>query len=304
MKIRWTMFALMLAVAALAVPQAGSSFGSRAQAVGVSGELIDAGFLSRQDDQDKDKHGYKHKARSYSDDSEFTEGDGFRQSYTLAAGSSVRLSGINGSVDVETASGNAAEVYVVRTARNKADLDYHKIIVEQTAAGLVVRGEKDKNDSWRDRDGERRQVRQRVTMRIPRNVDFTASGINGRATVGEIEGPVKLSGINGRVDVAQARGYTDISGINGSVTMLITQLTERGIRVSGVNGSVSLKFGEALNADLSVYGINGAVNTDGLPNVTVQGRISRQNFNARIGAGGAPINVSGVNGSVRLMPGS
>jgi hypothetical protein len=141
-------------------------------------------------------------------------------------------------------------------------------------------------------------------MRIPRNVDFTASGINGRATVGEIEGPVKLSGINGRVDVAQARGYTEISGINGSVTMLITQLTERGIRVSGVNGSVSLKFGEALNADLSVSGINGAVNTDGLPNVTVQGRISRQNFNARIGAGGAPINVSGVNGSVRLMPGS
>ena len=307
MKIRWTMLALMLAVAALAVPQAGSGFGSRAQAAGVAGELIDAGFLARQDDQDKhkDKHGADHKDKDYSDDeSEFTERDEFRQSYTLAAGSAVRLSGINGRVDVETASGNAAEVYVVRTARNKSDLDYHKIIVEQTAAGLVVRGEKDKNDSWRDRDGERRQVRQRVTMRIPRNVDFTASGINGRATVGEIEGPVKLSGINGRVDVAQARGYTDISGINGSVTMLITQLTERGIRVSGVNGSVSLKFGGALNADLSVSGINGAVHTDGLPNVTVQGRISRQNFNARIGAGGAPINVSGVNGSVRLMPGS
>ena len=302
MKIRWTMFALMLAVAALAVPQAGSSFGSRAQAAGVAGELIDAGFLARQDDQDKDKHGDKHKDRSYSDDSEFTERDEFRQSYTLAAGSAVRLSGINGAVDVETASGNAAEVYVVRTARNKSDLDYHKIIVEQTASGLVVRGEKENNSYGRDND--RRQVRQRVTMRIPRNVDFTASGINGRATVGEIEGPVKLSGINGRVDVAQARGYTDISGINGSVTMLITQLTERGIRVSGVNGSVNLKFSDALNADLSVTGINGAVSTEGLPNVTVQGRISRQNFNARIGAGGAPINVSGVNGSVRLMPGS
>ena len=307
MKIKWTMFAIMFAVAALAVPQAGSRFGSRAQAAtAVAGELIDAGFLARQDDQDKDKdkdkHGKDHKDKSYSDDSEFTEKDEFRQSYTLAAGASVRLSGINGAVDVETASGNTAEVHVVRSARNKSDLDYHKIIVEQTASGLVVRGEKDKNDSGRDRDGNNRQVRQRVTMRIPRNVEFTASGINGRATVGEIEGPVHLSGINGRVDVAQARGYTDISGINGSVTMFISQLTERGIRVSGVNGRVELKFGEALNADLSVSGINGAVNTDGLPNVTVQGRISRQNFNARIGAGGAPINVSGVNGSVRLAP--
>jgi hypothetical protein len=304
MKIRWTMFAIMFAVAALAVPQAGGRVGSRAQAAAaVAGELIDAGFLARQDDQDKDKdkHGRDHD-KSYSDDSEFTEKDEFRQSYTLAAGATVRLSGINGAVDVETASGNTAEVHVVRSARNKSDLDYHKIIVEQTGSGLVVRGEKEKNESGRDRDGNNRQVRQRVTMRIPRSVEFTASGINGRATVGEIEGPVHLSGINGRVDVAQARGYTNISGINGSVTMLITQLTERGIRVSGVNGSVSLKFGEALNADLAVSGINGAVHTDGLPNVTVQGRISRQNFNARIGAGGAPINVSGVNGSVRLAP--
>ena len=302
MKIRWTMFALLLAVAALAVPQAGGRFGSRTQAAtGVAGELIHASFLAPQDDQDKDKdkHASDHKDKHYSDDSEFTERDEFRQSYTLAPGASVKLSGINGAVDVETAGGGAAEVHVVRTARNKADLDYHKIIVEQTASGLVVRGEKNNNS---DRDGDRRQVRQRVTMRIPRNVDFTASGINGRATVGEIEGPVRLSGINGRVDVAQARGYTDISGINGSVTMFISQLTERGVRVSGVNGRVELKFGEALNADLSVSGINGAVHTDGLPNVTVQGRISRQNFNARIGAGGAPITVSGVNGSVRLAP--
>ncbi len=305
MKIRWTMLTLLLAVAALAVPQAGGRFGARAQAA-TAGELIGAGSPALPDDQDKDKHGDKHAAdhkdKSYSDDSEFTERDEFRQSYTLAAGSPVRLSGINGSVDVETASGNAAEVHVVRTARNKSDLDYHKIIVEQTASGLVVRGEKEKHDSWRDHDGDRRQVRQRVTMRIPRNVDFTASGINGRATVGEIEGPVKLSGINGRVTVAQARGYTDISGINGSVTMMITGLTERGIRVSGVNGRVELKFGESLNADLSVSGINGAVNTDGLANVAMQGRVSRRNFNARIGAGGAPINVSGVNGSVRLAP--
>ena len=242
MKIRWTVFALMLAVAALAVPQAGGRFGSLASAAhhgATAGELAEAAFLARQDDQDKDKdkHGGKHGDKHYSDDSEFTERDEFRQSYTLAPGASVRLSGINGAVDVETSGGGAAEVHVVRTARAKSDLDYHKIIVEQTASGLVVRGEKENNSG---REGDRRQVRQRVTMRIPRNVDFTASGINGRATVGEIEGPVKLSGINGRVDVAQARGYTDISGINGSVTMLITQLTERGIRVSGVNGSVRL----------------------------------------------------------------
>ncbi len=125
------------------------------------------------------------------------------------------------------------------------------------------------------------------------------SGINGRATVGQIDGPVKLSGINGRVEVAQAMGYSDISGINGQVKMTISQLGERGIHVSGVNGGVELFFAEDLNADLDVTGINGSV-TPAVANVTVLGKLDRQNFHAKIGAGGSPIKVSGVNGHVKL----
>ncbi|MDQ3908603.1 MAG: hypothetical protein M3268_09715 [Acidobacteriota bacterium] len=281
MKVRLFLMMMFAAAVAFAPPQSSAKLGVARAAV-------------RDFDQDKSRRDRD------DDDSSFTERDEFRQSYTLAPGAQVRVAGINGSVDVETSTSGAAEVQVVRTARSRSDLDYHKVIVEQTASGLVVRGE---NNRDRDgvRDGDNHQVRQRVWLRIPRSVEFTASGINGRATVGEIDGPVHLSGINGKCEVGQARGYTDISGINGSVSMTITQLSERGIRVSGVNGHVELHFDGALNADLSVSGINGAVNAD-VPNVTVQGRVSRTSFEAKIGAGGAPITVSGVNGSVRLAP--
>jgi len=117
--------------------------------------------------------------------------------------------------------------------------------------------------------------------------------------VGEIDGSVRLSGINGKVDVAQAMGYSDISGINGRVKVTISQLGERGIHVSGVNGGVELSFAEDLNADLDVTGINGSVNTD-VANVTVFGKLDRQNFHAKIGSGGSPIKVSGINGHVKL----
>ena len=279
---------LLAALAAVTLPHAGgklSQFAASAHAPAPA---------SAQDEQRAEK-----RKRGDYDDAEFSERDEFRQSYTLAPGAGVRVSGINGAVDVETSQSGAAEVYVLRTARSRSDLDYHKVIVEQTASGLVVRGENNRDQGYRERDNV--QVRQRVQLRIPRNVDFTASGINGRTSVGEVDGPVKLSGINGAVVVGQARGYTDISGINGSVSMTITQLGERGIRVSGVNGRVELRFAEALNADLSVNGINGSVNAD-MPNVTVQGRVTRTSFNAKIGAGGSPINVSGVNGSVNLVP--
>ncbi len=209
----------------------------------------------------------------------------------------MRVNGINGAVTIETANTTTAEVHIVRMARTREDLERHRVLVEQTAGGLYVHGENNR-DEGRRRGGD---VRQRVTLRVPRQIELQASGINGRTIVGEVDGPVRLSGINGKAEVAQARGYSDISGINGSVVITLTQLGERGIHVSGINGTVELRFAEALNADLRVSGINGAVHAD-VPNVTVQGRISRTNFNAQIGTGGAPINVSGVNGSVRLTP--
>jgi hypothetical protein len=294
------MQALLFAViAVLTAPQISS------QLVALKATVADSFNASAaQESQDKDKHkdhkGEKHKGdhRTY-DDSEFTEKDEIHQNYPLTPGATVRVAGINGQVDIETTSGSTAEVHVVRSARSRADLENRKVIIEHTGSSLVVRGE---NDSERRYGrGEQPQVRQRVTLRLPRQIDLTASGINGKTTIGEVDGPVKVSGINGKVEVAQAVGYSELSGINGTVVVTIAQLGERGIRVSGINGAVELRFTDALNADLRVTGINGSVNAD-MPNVSVLGTVSRNNFNARIGSGGAPINVSGVNGRVRLSP--
>lgn len=231
-----------------------------------------------------------------SQDRDFSEKDEFRQSYQLAAGASVEVQGINGTVDIETSAGSTADVSIVRSARTREDLEFHKVIVEHTATGLIVRGEKDRE---RSSLGRNRDVRQRVTLRLPRQVDLGVSGVNGKVGVGEVDGPVRLSGINGKVEVAQARGYSDISGINGRVKITISQLGERGIHISGVNGGVELFFAEELNADLDVTGINGGVNAE-VANVTVMGKVDRQNFHAKIGGGGSPIRVTGVNGHVKL----
>ena len=283
-KIRIAYIAALALALLLAAPFAAERINRRASGDGVKPFTAAAA-------QDKEKH-------RYDDDDDLPERDTFDQSYQLAPGALVHVTGINGSVTIETSNTSTAEVHIVRSARTKEDLDRNRVIVEQTASGLYIHGENNK-DRWGERHGG--DVRQRVSLRVPRQIDLQASGINGRVGVGEVDGPVRLSGINGSADVAQARGYSDISGVNGRVTVTITQLGERGITVSGINGAVELRFAEALNADLHVNGINGAVSAD-VPNVTVQGRINRSNFNAQIGTGGAPINVSGVNGNVRLTP--
>ncbi len=229
------------------------------------------------------------------------ERDEFRKTFELSSGSRVELSGINGSVDIETSDTTVAEVHVVRSARKREDLEFQKIIVEQTAEGLIVRGEKDKRRN-RDEWGGHREVRQRVSMKIPRNVNFAANGINGRVRAGEIDGTLDINGVNGSVTVEQAIGYARINGVNGRVNVMIAQLSDRGIDVHGINGGVELRFRDDLHADLDVSGCNGSVYPD-VPNVTMMGKISRDNFRAKIGAGGPRITVSGVNGRVRLTRG-
>nr|MBA2340329.1 hypothetical protein [Pyrinomonadaceae bacterium] len=197
--------------------------------------------------------------RRQDDRNDLPERDEIRQSHRLAPGASVEVASINGSVTIETSNTDAAEILVVRSARNREDLQRRKVIIEATPQSLVVRGEKEERNSWRS------DVRQRVVLRVPRRIELMVRGINGRVGVGEIDGAVRLSGINGRVEVAQAVGYSEVSGINGSVKLTVAQLGERGLRMSGINGAVDLLFDREVNADLSISGHNGGVDTE-LPN--------------------------------------
>ncbi|HEX8071868.1 MAG TPA: hypothetical protein VF546_18110 [Pyrinomonadaceae bacterium] len=222
----------------------------------------------------------------------------FNQSFQLAPGAQVEVKGINGPVEVATSDGTTAEVHVLVTARDEDALDAHRINVEQTGAGLSIRGENRGGWSlWHWLKGEG-PVRQTVTLKLPRQTEFSAKGVNGRVTVGELAGAVHVAGVNGKVEIAQAAGAADVSGVNGAVSLGLADLSGDGLRVSGVNGRVELRFADEVNADVTVRGLNGNVSND-LPNTTLT-QEGRGTWRGRVGDGGTQINISGVNGSVRL----
>ena len=82
---------------------------------------------------------------------DFKERDEFNQTYQLAAGARVEVSSIRGSVKITNADGPTAEVRIIRSARTRADLEYHKIEVEQTGNSLVVRGVQEPEQRQRQR---------------------------------------------------------------------------------------------------------------------------------------------------------
>jgi hypothetical protein len=223
-----------------------------------------------------------------------------RHSFRLDAGARVEVRGINGSVEINSGEADTADVRVVRTASSADDLEYGKIFVEQTSSGFVVRGENNSGHSfWRWLWGGGGQVRQQVTMTVPRRVEILTKGVNGPVHVGEVEGSVEVEGVNGRVEVAQPFGHSDIKGVNGNVRFGVSHLGEQGMDIKGVNGNIEIRLQQNFDADIEVKGNNGNL-TLNVPNVTMQERQNYSNMHARLGAGGVPIDIKGVNGNIRF----
>ena len=224
-----------------------------------------------------------------------------RRGYKLSADARVEVRGINGSVSVEAVDSDEAEVYVLRTARDRESLERHQLVIEQTPTSLTVLTRKGGVAWWKKFTGGD-NARSEVRLRVPRGAEVTAKGVNGPVVVGEMAGAVRVGGVNGRVEVGRASGAAEVSGVNGSVKLGVARLGGEGLSVKGVNGSVEVRVADELNADLEVKGLNGSV-TMNLPNLTEQER-RRSRLRARVGAGGTPFKITGVNGGVLIESGA
>jgi hypothetical protein len=222
------------------------------------------------------------------------------ESYRLAPGARVEVRGINGPVEITTGEGDTAEIQIEARADDAKVLERGKIKVEHANDRLVVRGPENGGGggflSWIT--GRSGRAKHNVKLLLPRRVMLSASGVNGRVRIGELEGRLDVTGVNGSVEVASAAGGAEVSGVNGSVAFALARLGDEGVQVSGVNGRVELRLAPTINADVDVSGINGRVNNE-LTNASV-GDEGRGRFSARVGTGGPLIQMSGINGGVTL----
>jgi len=223
-------------------------------------------------------------------------GDETRKTFDLKPGARVQVEGINGRVDIQTSDTKTAEVYVKRTGDNPSSLRRRDLIIEQTSDGLLVRSKQNHVGLWDHLFGN--DPKEEVTIKAPRQIALSFKGVNGRVFSSDIDGPLEVKGINGRAELGQISESAVIDGINGSIAVGLNKLSERGAHIHGVNGSVELKLARGLNANLTAKGMNGNVKSE-ISEVTVE-KDDWTHYSARIGGGGPEIEISGINGNVRL----
>src|SRR5689334_12056148 len=219
-----------------------------------------------------------------------------RQSYELAPGARVELTGLNGAVKIETSDSNKAEVFIERTAASQDALNARKVLIDADANSLRIHGEKGDGSFITRIFGS--SAGERVTLKLPRQIALYAKGVNVAFVTSDIDGAVEVTGVNGRVQIGSAVGRATFKGINGNMVVGLKKLDSDGVTLSGINGNIELQVSSDLNADFDAHGMNGQVVSD-LPNVAID-RNKRGSYSGHIGSGGAGITAKGINGNIRF----
>jgi hypothetical protein len=263
--------------------------------------------------------------------SDFKERDEINQTFQLAPGARVEVSSIRGPVEISNTDSATAEVQIIRTARTRADLEYHRIEVEQTANSLVVRGVQEPEQ----RDRQNVQVDHHVILKLPRRIDLSVKSVSGRLKVGDVDGQTyvssisgfanignvggklevssvsgnlevgnvgadaRVTSISGNLGLGQVNGSLDVSSVSGGLNTTLVSLSPQGIHIKSVSGSIQIGFKSEVNADFNAESVSGQVYLE-MPNVIRDSEVKSPNVRARIGAGGTPITISSVSGNIRL----
>jgi putative adhesin len=232
----------------------------------------------------------------------------FRWHGRLAPGKRVEVKGVNGDVRAVAATGSEVEVTAAKHAR-RSDPDDVKIEVIEHEGGVTIcavyptpRRARQENscqvgNSWHS-STEDNDVTVDFEVRIPAGVEFGGQTVNGEMSAEGLKADVTASTVNGSVRVTTT-GLAEASTVNGSVYVEMGRADwTNELEFSTVNGGLTLVLPASLNAEIRASTVNGDLVTD-YP-LTITGRFGKRRMQGTIGSGGRSLNLSTVNGEIRL----
>lgn len=227
----------------------------------------------------------------------------------IAPGKAIEIKGVNGDVSAVAGSGDV-EVTAVKHAR-RSDPEDVKIEVVPSEEGVTICAvyptdgrrqntcEPGDHDHMNVRDND---VRVDFTVRVPAGVRFRGSTVNGAVEAANLSSDVDATTVNGSIRISTT-GYAEARTVNGSIVAAIGRGTwSDALDFTTVNGGITLDLPADLSTEVRASTVNGRIVTD-FP-LTVTGRLGPRRLNGTIGSGGRRLDLSTVNGTIRLRKSS
>jgi len=215
---------------------------------------------------------------------------------------------VSGDVRAVLASGAEAVVNARKHAR-RSDPDDVEIKVVQSDEGVTIcavyptppRAREENScepgDRWHS-STDNNDVVVDFEVQVPAGVEFNGQTVNGEMSAEGLKGDVKASTVNGSVRVSTT-GLAEASTVNGSVYAEMGRANWNDeLEFSTVNGGITLILPGKLDTELRASTVNGEIDSD-YP-LMITGKFGPRRLRGTIGAGGRTLNLSTVNGEIRL----
>ena len=226
----------------------------------------------------------------------------------LATGKRIEVKGVNGDVRAVATSGAEVQVTAAKHAR-RSDPDEVKIEVVESDDGVTIcavyptpaRARRENvceaGEHWSS-STENNDVVVDFEVKVPAGVEFTGRTVNGEMSAEGLKADVDASTVNGSVRVTTT-GLAQARTVNGSVYVEMGRANwDDALDFSTVNGGITLILPEKLDTEVRASTVNGEIESD-YP-LTISGRFGPRRLRGTIGAGGRSLNLSTVNGEIRL----
>lgn len=226
----------------------------------------------------------------------------------IASGKRLEVKGVNGDVRAAATTGGEAIVTASKRSR-RSDPEEVEIRVVEYEGGVTIcavyptprhaRRENDcePGDDWHS-STEDNDVTVDFEVQVPAGVEFTGKTVNGEMSVEGLKADVRASTVNGSVRVTTT-GLAEASTVNGSVYVEMGRAnwTDE-LEFSTVNGRITLIMPSKLDTEVRASTVNGEIESD-YP-LLISGKFGPRRVRGTIGAGGRLLNLSTVNGEIRL----
>lgn len=186
------------------------------------------------------------------------------------------------------------------------------VTADDTNVSMIVGGEyRDWQDLSRCR-GCRVDYQLELVVPIDTAVDVSTV-IDGRITVGSVQGPISASNVNGPIAIDDLSDCADVESVNGSVRLSFARAPTQDCRLETVNGDITLTLPQHAGMDVALALFNGRVVSEfEVDPLAIPAKVDEfdedgryhyrisQASGVRLGAGGPLFSFTSMNGDIHI----
>lgn len=230
----------------------------------------------------------------------------FRWQGRVAAGQTVEIRGVNGSIRAEGSAGDQVEVVATRRGR-RSDPESVRIRTIEHAGGVTVCALYPSSDPGRPNEclpggkgrmnSRNNDVKVEFVVRVPARVRLHARTVNGSVDASGLSADADAETVNGSVKL-ETTGVARARTVNGSVSATMGRADwSSDLAFKTVNGSIRVNLPATTGATLDAGVVNGRIVSDF---EVSDRRATKRRLTGTIGGGGRGLSLETVNGSIHI----